>query len=562
MDSLTILYESNEKFNWGKFNWGDYRDKLGPAVSKYNELITKDADPARGLRGLLPVYWQSVRAINTYQWVEVGRDDLPSSVGYDVGIFLVGFSSLPIVLSIAEIQPNEIYFIHSSDTGTKCEEITKRFKEMLEIPDAPFKELIDPSGAKSLIEQVESANKQEIADASDPVSTFRKIKDIIDNVRRESGADTKIALDLTGGKKTMIGGGFTAGSIYSVSPKCDMFYVDSLEYDPELGAPTPGSEFLSKLDNPYDVYNVQTVAQARELFKNHNYQAAVDLWHEVNKKLNHTRGGGRSLAIQYGLTSEQDAVEKNLYMTDCYSLWDAFDYIGAKGTKDNCVKHGCNWGYDKHAHKTINVLNILEKVDDLERHLTAGTVDDQLVIHYAVDRYQNGIRRMESHKYDDAIVRFTQVIEILSKYKLYQIAENGGLLRLDKNALRLVWETWNTIDRWHTWNLTPLLCFLFRDEDSDIYESHPYSYKISNHDHCLDLGAYSYGRVSQITDLIGPRNNFIHVRDSPEWKTMVANAEGLANLACEFLHDFSGSYRTDNDLSFDKLLKLHEFCRL
>ena len=151
----------------------------------------------------------------------------------------------------------------------------------------------------------------------------------------------------------MISGGFTAGSIYSVSPKCDMFYVDSSEYDPNRGAPKPGTEFLSHLDNPYNVYNVQSVQQAETLFDEHNYEAAVHLWREVQEKLD-------DHADRYGLQSEQDAVEKNHYMADCYSLWDAFDY---KTAFDESAKpNGCLWGYAKkhvkHVNSHINVLDI------------------------------------------------------------------------------------------------------------------------------------------------------------------------------------------------------------
>ena len=112
---------------------------------------------------------------------------------------------------------------------------------MLEDPPSPFNPLIDrPDATASLIARVQSADRREIAEPSDPVSTFQEIKNIIDRVRDSLGDNARIALDLTGGKKTMIGGGFTAGSIYSVAPKCDMFYVDSPVYNPDRGAPKPG----------------------------------------------------------------------------------------------------------------------------------------------------------------------------------------------------------------------------------------------------------------------------------------------------------------------------------
>ena len=384
-DILNIL----DDFNNTVPSWRSILDNIDDAVQDYNAAIADhEEDPAVYLREWLPQYWQAVRAINTRQ--SGGAEHLPINAAYDVGIFLVGFSGLPIVLSIAEIQPRqEIYFIHSNDTRTKCDEITNRLTEMLEDPPADFHRLIDPADSASLIARVQSADRREVHPPSDPVSTFQEIKDIIDSIRDRFGNDASIALDLTGGKKTMIGGGFTAGSIYSVSPECDMFYVDSLVYNPERGAPKPGTEFLTQLENPYDVYNVQSVVQAEELFYEHNYEAAVRLWDEVQKTLG-------DHADRYGLENEQAAVKKNYCMADCYSPWDAFDY---KAADDSARDNGNLWGYSsKHVNGQIDVLNILCEVGG--RRTLFDLANEARVIHYAMDRYQNGIRAQASDKLD------------------------------------------------------------------------------------------------------------------------------------------------------------------
>ncbi len=543
MDSLNILYESNTKFDWGNFNWSNYRGKLGTAVSRYNDANARgDADPAKFLREHLPAYWQSVRALNTYQWVEVRDDDLPSSVGYDVGIFLVGFSSLPIVLSIAEIQPRKkIYFIHSDDTERKCAEIILRLKEMLVNPPLPFQPLIDPSDTELLIDRVANADLRQIADASDPISTFREIKVIIDDVHAKMGKDIKMALDLTGGKKTMIGGGFTAGSIYFVSPECDMFYVDSLEYDPDLGAPTPGSEFLSLLDNPYDVYDVQSLGKAEILFYEHNYEAAVHLWREVQEKLGEH-------ADRYGLQNEHAAVEKDLNMADCYSLWDAFDYKTA--FDESAQPSGHLWDYTrKHVSAQINVLYILRAIEDQETLFA----DEARVIHWAVDRYQNAVRRYESDLFNDAIVRFTQVVEILCIYRIYQIQGTGELTDRSHNVI-----TCSEVVLDEHWSVTKLIRFLFSERPNEMYEER---YRIANLDKRLQKDEYGYSDVRDITGLIKHRNIFVHVQGTPAWQDLMDNAEKLRELALKFLENFSKDYCCDKGLSFHELLELHRFRR-
>ncbi|MDE0042452.1 MAG: hypothetical protein OXT74_10480, partial [Candidatus Poribacteria bacterium] len=230
------------------------------------------------LNPILPTYWEVFNTHNCYRRKNSflprrGNSDsfLPS---YDVGIFLIGFSSLPIVLSVAEIQPHEqIYFLFSSDTDETRFEIADRIKVML--PDCS--ELIDRVANSVLCPDF----ALKIDEPSDPVDTFKLIKKVIDKV----GANKRVALDITGGKKTMIGGGFTAGSILGIADSIHMFYIDSLEYDQHRGAPIPGTEFLSLLENPYDVYNVQTTQEAVALYSKHNYEAAAKLWEDIKDKL-------------------------------------------------------------------------------------------------------------------------------------------------------------------------------------------------------------------------------------------------------------------------------------
>ena len=537
MNLLDILYEFREDINWRRT-----LDEIANAVIDYNEAIADDDEfPREFLDGCLPAYWQIVREHNTRRWQ--GANHLPSNTQYDVGIFLVGFSSLPIVLSIVEIQPRQkIYFLHSPETERKCGEITNRIEDILIDPPNLFDPLIDPTDMGELINRVQNAERCQITNASDPVETFKQIKEVIDKVREEHGAKTKIALDLTGGKKTMIGGGFTAGSIYSVAPKCDMFYVDSQDYDPDLGTPKPGTEFLSRLDNPYDVYNVQSVREAEKLFNQHNYEAAAVLWEGVDEKLN-------DYAIRYELSDEQNSAQKYLFMADCYGCWDAFDYISANNSKKD---NGNLWDYNtKHTYSSnttnIDVLEVLSKVEDPKTLFD----EEARIIHYTIDRYQNGVRRMESDRFDDAIVRFTQVVEILCRYHVYKIAVNECLTdeRHDPVSSECCLD--------EEWSVTKLIHFLFKR-----HWQYDYRYHIGNEDWRLDIDKYGYENTMKVVKLIRPRNDFVHVKSNPKWEEMEDNAKDLQKLAQKFLENFSCDYRCETGLSFNELLELHRFRRI
>ena len=538
MEILHILNEVNHDLPWENI-LNNIEDWVG---EYYDEIAKKGAAPEQYLREVLPQYWQVVRAHNTYKWD--GTQNLPSQNNYDVGIFLIGFSSLPIALSIAEIQPRQkIYFLHSEDTEPKCNEITDRIKEMLADPPVPFTPLICPCDANALIDRVQAAKRCEIASPSDPVEIFKQIKEIIDNVRGTLGSDTNIALDLTGGKKTMIGGGFTAGSIYAVSPKCDMFYVDSLEYDVKRGVPIPGTEFLSRLDNPYNVYNVQSVGQAKELFKRHNYAAAENLWKSVRNGLY------RHTDRYHFLTHERQEAVEYYGSSHCYHPWDALDYETAAQRKTYHFNNEIHsWGYkDQHVHRTIDVLNILADVSD--KH-TLFAKKDTRIIHYAVDRYQNGMRRKQSGRLDDAIVRFAQVIEMLCNYRIYRLAQ-------DKHFLEINTHTPKYLSADEKWEFKPLIRLLFgtgsvKLENVDCYVS-------SNGK--MNIIEYGYNSVDQIIDIIQPRNDFIHFNTLMNQAVAGTNVEKLRKLALKFLKDFSEGYCHQNGLNFKDLLELHKFRR-
>ena len=537
MNILEMLMEVNDGVNWEDI-LGDIEDWVG----EYYDAIAKRLDnPEQYLREVLPEYWQAVRANDIYQWGKA-RHPLPSLSDYGVGIFLIGFSSLPIVLSIAEIQPcQKIYFLHSGDTESKCDEVTYRIEEMLVDPPHPFDPLITPNASRELINRVRNAKRCKITNPSDPVETFKQIKEIIDEVRGELGTNTNIALDLTGGKKTMIGGGFTAGSIYSLAPKCDMFYVDSLEYDASRGVPIPGTEFLSRLDNPYDVYNVQSVQEAKALFKRHNYEGAEQLWKSVRDKLD-------DHATRYHFLENERKEAKEYYgSSHCYHPWDALDYDTAKNRrKYRKDRREYLWGYhDAHTFGKIDALNILAKVID-KRTLFR---DECTVIHYAVDRYQNGMRRKQVRRLADAIVRFAQVIEIICNYRIYRLAQDNDFVNIVSGAPK-------NLPPNRIWEFGTLIRLLFGGR-VDI--GHATYHVLQAHQ--MQVGDYGYRNVDGILSIIQPRNDFIHFNTSMKQAQAETDAESLRDLAYKFLEKFIGDYCGDYCLSLNDLLELHKFRR-
>ena len=522
---LNILYEVDKTVCWD-----DCLDDIQDGMKNYQTAPDRGEDPENYLTPILPKYWEIFKAHNTYR---KKNGDLPNQE-YDIGVFLVGFSTVPITLSLAEIQPcQEIYFLYSEETTDMLNEISNRINSML--PNSPLSSLVacsvnDPNYAL------------EIQGSSDPVQTFKRIKEVIEQV-----GNKRIALDLTGGKKTMLGGGFTAGSILAADDSgslsgCDMYYVDSLKYDPRRRAPIFGTEFLTQLENPYDVYNLQSIHEAEILFDKHNYLAARNLWNRAKSTL-------KKNAKPYGLETEYKKIEKHYRMASCYRLWDAFYYKSAKDNKNSAHRDDIMWGYnDKHVNGSIDVLDILS---DVNRESLFKK--EKRIIHYAVDRYQNAERRRMSGKLDDAIVRFTQVVEMLCNYKIYQIAKNRNLVNHNNQVITSPGDKWR---------MTPLIKFLF--EEGYTYYRGTYndgSYTISDCTELLDVNKYGYGNATEIADLIDIRHNFVHFNNPMTRRETETDTKNLKNLARTFLCNFSEKYRCTTGLSLDELLELHRFRR-
>ena len=109
-------------------------------------------------------------------------------------------------------------------------------------------------------------------------------------------------------------------------------------------------------------------------------------------------------------------------------------------------------------------------------------------------------------------------------------------------------------------SISDVIRFLFgksvlRDGDAD--------YNVSNKETLLDISEYGASELRELINPIDYRNDFIHFNSSMRQQQTETNADALQEFAKKFLKKFSSDYCTKTGgLSFEKLLKLHEFQRL
>ena len=183
---------------------------------------------------------------------------------YDILISLVGFSPEPVMHTICTLQPKEkIYLICSNDTkdfpntSVPFDKFVRKFvrenKLQLHKNEDPVE--LNDIGCENLGISVE-------AKAIDPTHSSAAIQVIKEIAEEEKIKNKKkVAIDITGGKKTMLAGAFTTASIFSIPG----YYVDSQEYNNRSGRPVYGTEFLNKTRNPLTDFAIYK--QNRKLYE-------------------------------------------------------------------------------------------------------------------------------------------------------------------------------------------------------------------------------------------------------------------------------------------------------
>lgn len=187
-------------------------------------------------------------------------------------ILPVGLSPEPLILSILILRPERVYFLYSKMSEKYLERIV--------------------SATRLQINQVD---KDEIDDTSVP-DIYQKVKITYERW----GKPERIAVDITGGKKSMVGGCALAGSLIGAR----LFYVDS-KYNGKLKKPEPGSEQLMILENPYDVFGDLKLERARDLFAQLDFVGAKSLLEELEVE-----------------TSTPNFYTARRLLCEAYSAWD------------------------------------------------------------------------------------------------------------------------------------------------------------------------------------------------------------------------------------------------
>ena len=336
------------------------------------------------------------------------------STNPSVMISLVGLSVPPVVLSVLAQKPKELYFVFT--------EQSERFRALL------IKQI------KKYWENAPDPGHETVVESSDAVEIYSKITDIW----QRTGVEAEdVALDITGGKKTMAGGAFAAASIYGFK----IWYVDS-EYDDD-GRLKHGTEHYHSIFNPMEVFSQKDMQNAQELFDNCHYEAAHKLlWQALDNFDNDDFSG-------YIPEKMRIEVEKLAAWAECYMHWDNMEYAGAKAVLERDKLGSAN----DPQYRLLSILAPLrEKQEGIEgkpeavgnkalEQMFAGDEGKgdgkRFAFCFALDMYLSALRRQKQGNYDDAIIRMLRSVDICTQYSDYKIGGKVGKGILSKRLNKL-----------------------------------------------------------------------------------------------------------------------------
>ena len=276
---------------------------------------------------------------------------------FETLISLVGMSPEPIILTILALKPAEVKFIISPET-----------KKMLDI--IVEKANLKPSQYET--EKVDSSNIEEV---------YLSIRKFIGK------SDTsKIAVDISGGKKSMVGGAAQAAGYFG----CTVFYVDYHEYHKDLRKPIPGTEYLSLLRNPYEIFGELEMDRAQELYRAGDFSAAVEVVSRLLIKAPEIK---------------EARIKKEIFAM--YNAWDAYLFEKAQ----HHATAALGW-IEKY--KRFNELKetLIEQKEILQKILEQES--PWIVLNHYTKAMQYGSRQ----KYDFAILLLYRTLELLLSLRL------------------------------------------------------------------------------------------------------------------------------------------------
>jgi CRISPR-associated protein (TIGR02710 family) len=289
-------------------------------------------------------------------------------------ITLVGGSPEPLIRTILCVKPEKVGFLYTEEMNWALDNI------------------VEETGLKPSQVEPKEIDGSRVEEVYEAIGAWTR------------NYEGDICVDISGGKKAMVGGAVVASSFYDLA----MVYNDFREYDVELRRPKQGSEFLTHLTNPFETSQDMLYKLAQVAFNQYDYVQALQLLEEASKKTRDIR------------RSKESDVLKNL--ASAYLAWDTFRFEEARKRISAAMAE------IEQFELPVRVAG--KKLEEHERilctlsKLTASTYYPEVlkakekVKHLVFSCIASAKRREESARYEDAVLRLYRACELIAQHRL------------------------------------------------------------------------------------------------------------------------------------------------
>ncbi|SHH26734.1 CRISPR-associated protein, TIGR02710 family [Thermosyntropha lipolytica DSM 11003] len=245
-----------------------------------------------------------------------------------------------------------------------------------------------------------------INDSNDVLQVYQVIKNYC--WRRRERIKT-LALDFTGGTKTMSAGLILAGTVLGAA---DFYYLGNEEgaYLNDLRRPRPGSEMLIKVEHPFAVFGDLEAENAQRLAGQYNYHSAASIYKQLMGKVPDPR-----------------YFELHYLLCRSYNRWDNLEIKEAGEVIKELINRIRQYRYEDFAPRFVQILPVLEKqaayldrlapIQEKDFHITEA-LNAEFAVALVMTIYTNALRRERQGKLDMATLLLYRTLEMISQFTL------------------------------------------------------------------------------------------------------------------------------------------------
>jgi len=419
---------------------------------------------------------------------------------YDGLISLLGFTPETVILGCLFAKPENFVILHTKETSHLLETVKKYTNfPLANFYHEPFTEVPNISIYKALEKAIQ---------------------------RFPKGA--KIAIELTGGKKTMGGALAVAAGMLDI----DLLYIDYFEYMPEYRKPKPESSYIHLVENPMklsiDLFGSIEIEKAVEYFNIGKYNVSKELFGQAGNKMANPR-----------------IAEICSRLSEFYEHWNSFNFIEAVNLSESLFESVLQF-HDQISSQFFFDINQLKSQIEVVKELANNNRTYQIW-----NFYFTALRNEVNNLNDISVLLFYRTIESTFENALKDIAEKFNRSKPDYKLLA---------------NDAEELRQSFVNHRKKVFKDTPEDEKLPKHialldSHCL-LGALNdelakkipLGRVASI---VKNRNLSVYVHGlNPMEEKSLNEMKRLATDTIEKYSDIKGIGTIDSLKSNFEFIKL------